>query len=70
LIDRDGKVVAVVVGVGGFLGLGEKNVAVDFNYLEKNGGISPNRIVLNMSEQDLRTAPDFHRPSSSTSNSH
>jgi sporulation protein YlmC with PRC-barrel domain len=69
LIDRDGKVVAVVVGVGGFLGLGEKNVAVDYSYLEKNGGISPNRIVLNMSEQDLRSAPDFRRPSSTT-NSH
>jgi sporulation protein YlmC with PRC-barrel domain len=70
LIDHDGKVVAVVVGVGGFLGLGEKNVAVDFNYLEKNGGVSPNRIVLNMSEQDLRSAPDFRRPSSNTSSSH
>jgi sporulation protein YlmC with PRC-barrel domain len=69
LIDRDGKVVAVVVGVGGFLGLGEKNVAVDYSYLERNGGISPNRIVLNMSEQDLRSAPDFRRPSS-TSSSH
>ena len=67
LINKDGKVAAIVVGVGGFLGLGEKNVAVDFNYLEKNGGISPNRIVLNMSEQDLRSAPDFRRPSSSSS---
>jgi sporulation protein YlmC with PRC-barrel domain len=67
LVDHNGKVVAIVVGVGGFLGLGEKNVAVDFNYLEKNGGISPNRIVLNMSEQDLRSAPDFHRPGTGSS---
>ncbi len=66
LIDKDGKVTAIVVGVGGFLGLGEKNVAVDFNYLESNGGITPNRITLNMSEQDLRSAPDFRKPSSSS----
>jgi sporulation protein YlmC with PRC-barrel domain len=30
LVDREGGVVAAVVGVGGFLGIGEKNVAVPF----------------------------------------
>lgn len=34
LIDRSGRVVAAVVGVGGFLGIGEKDVAVPFNSLE------------------------------------
>lgn len=34
LMDRGGQSVAVVVGVGGFLGIGEKNVAVPFNSLE------------------------------------
>lgn len=34
LIDRDGRIVAVVVGVGGFLGIGEKDVAIPFNALE------------------------------------
>ena len=31
LIDREGKVAAFIVGVGGFLGIGEKDVAVPFN---------------------------------------
>ena len=31
LVDRDGKVTALIVGVGGFLGAGEKDVAVPFN---------------------------------------
>lgn len=31
LIDRNGSVAGVVVGVGGFLGMGEKNVALKFN---------------------------------------
>ena len=30
LIDRNGNIDAVVVGVGGFLGIGEKNVALSF----------------------------------------
>jgi sporulation protein YlmC with PRC-barrel domain len=66
VMDKDGKITAVVIGVGGFLGLGEKNVAVDFDHLKQHGGISPNRIVLNMSEQDLRNAPSFVRSSSSS----
>ena len=65
LIGPDGKIQALVIGVGGFLGLGEKNVAVDYNYLEKNGAIAPNRITLNMSEQDLRSAPSFNRMNNS-----
>ena len=67
LIDKDGKVTALVIGVGGFLGLGEKNVAVDYDYLQKNGGITPNRITLGMSEEDLRNAPKFERNNSSSS---
>jgi sporulation protein YlmC with PRC-barrel domain len=33
VIDSDGKVVAVMVGVGGFLGLGETPVAIGFEHL-------------------------------------
>ena len=31
LIDHDGKNVAIIIGVGGFLGIGEKDVAVPFD---------------------------------------
>jgi sporulation protein YlmC with PRC-barrel domain len=40
LVGRDGKVAAFIVSVGGFLGAGEKDVAVPFNAVnatEKNG---------------------------------
>ena len=33
LVDQHGSVKAVVIGVGGFLGVGERNVAVPFNQL-------------------------------------
>jgi sporulation protein YlmC with PRC-barrel domain len=68
-INNDGKVQAIIVGVGGFLGLGEKNVAVNYDYLQKAGGIKDDRVVLDMSEQQLRSAPDFKRLTSSGGNS-
>ncbi len=34
IIDQDGSIVAVIVGVGGFLGLGEKQVALPWESLE------------------------------------
>ncbi len=34
LLDRSGTAQAVVIGVGGFLGIGEKNVAVPFNMVQ------------------------------------
>jgi uncharacterized membrane protein YkoI len=34
LVDRNGKVDAVVIGVGGFLGIGEKDVALPFNQVK------------------------------------
>ena len=38
LVDRDGRVAAVVVGVGGFLGIGQKSVAIPFDMLLWNTG--------------------------------
>ncbi|WP_018262057.1 PRC-barrel domain-containing protein [Methylobacterium sp. WSM2598] len=41
LVTEDGRVRGVVIGVGGFLGLGEKKVAVPFDTLAWNTGVSP-----------------------------
>lgn len=59
LLDRDGKVGAVIVGVGGFLGAGEKNVAVPFNALkvqEKNG---KRYLVMDTTKEALQSAPGY-----------
>jgi sporulation protein YlmC with PRC-barrel domain len=34
IVDRSGAIKAIVIGVGGFLGMGEKNVAVPFDKVE------------------------------------
>ncbi len=34
MVDKDGSIKAVVIGVGGFLGIGEKNVALPFKSIQ------------------------------------
>ena len=38
LLERDGRVAAMVIGVGGFLGIGEKNVALPFEAFDFTSG--------------------------------
>ncbi|HEX5930823.1 MAG TPA: PRC-barrel domain-containing protein [Methyloceanibacter sp.] len=58
--DHSGKIVAVLVGSGGFLGLGEKDVALRFEDLrlarEDNDSI---KIVADVSKETLAAAPDY-----------
>ena len=59
LLDKEGKVSAVILGVGGFLGAGEKNVAVPFNALkltEKNG---KRYLVMDTTKEALNSAPGY-----------
>lgn len=60
LVDRSGNVVAAVIGVGGFLGIGEKDVAVPFQAVEMSRTTDGNqRLVLRKSKDELKSAPTF-----------
>ena len=59
VIGADGAIEQMIVGVGGFLGIGEKNVAVDYKtaeWAEKNGD---RWLVVGMSKEELGAAPAF-----------
>lgn len=60
VVSKAGDVVAGVVGVGGFLGIGEKNVGVPFAELQmtKEDGTEP-RILLAATKDQLTAAPTF-----------
>jgi putative membrane protein len=61
IVDEKGAVTHAVVGVGGFLGIGEKNVAVPFDQLkvvEANGDL---RLVYEATKEQLEAAPAFDR---------
>jgi sporulation protein YlmC with PRC-barrel domain len=60
LIDKEGRVTALIIGVGGFLGMGEKNVAIPFSDIrasEKNN--NKWYLVLNTTKDALKTAPGY-----------
>jgi len=62
LIDNEGKVRAAVIGVGGFLGVGEKNVAIPldaFNISRKPESNMIDKITVSYSKHDLKNAPTF-----------
>ncbi|MBR9763107.1 MAG: PRC-barrel domain containing protein [Rhodobacteraceae bacterium] len=60
IIALGGNVEGVVIGVGGFLGLGEKDVAIEMAQLEvatAEGDVQ--RLVTSASRADLESAPEF-----------
>lgn len=60
MFDKAGNISTVVIGVGGFLGMGEKIVAVPFNSLTMGPGPDGARsIVLDASKDALTLAPTF-----------
>jgi len=60
VLDQNGQIAAVVLGVGGFLGLAEKQVAVDFSALQwVVAADNTERFVLQTTKDQLTNAPDF-----------
>lgn len=61
VIGKDGQIAAAVIGVGGFLGLGEKNVAVPFADLQMVADADGDDIrpVLAATKEQLTSAPTF-----------
>jgi hypothetical protein len=60
LVDREGKATALMIGVGGFLGLGQKEVAVPFNAVRvTTKGDNKWYLVMNTTKDGLKDAKGF-----------
>ena len=61
VLGADGSVEGVVIGVGGFLGLGKKDVAVEFEAItvQQDPETLEITFVLNSTEEELEAAPEF-----------
>lgn len=61
VIDEDGQIVGVIVGVGGFLGIGDKNVAMPWDQVELNQDAEGDEYILRTdADQDmLDSAPEY-----------
>lgn len=56
-VDKSGAVDSVIVGVGGFLGMGEKEVAIKWSSLnvQDNG----DKVTTNLTKDQLKSLPEF-----------
>lgn len=66
LFSRTGQMTTIVIGVGGFLGLGEKQVAIPFTavtYVEKDG---VRQITVPMTKEILKSAPSYKHTEKTT----
>ncbi|WP_152095509.1 PRC-barrel domain-containing protein [Rhizobium dioscoreae] len=61
ILQKQGGVIAAVVGVGGFLGLGQKNVAVPFDKINATQNPQDGTVKLTTTEtaDSLKAAPEF-----------
>jgi sporulation protein YlmC with PRC-barrel domain len=60
LVDREGKATALIIGVGGFLGMGEKDVAVPFNAVQVTTKDNNKwYLVMNSNKDGLKNAKGF-----------
>jgi sporulation protein YlmC with PRC-barrel domain len=60
LLDRQGEVVGLVVGVGGFLGIGQREVALSWDAVELTTDEDGDPIArIGLDEQTLENAPEF-----------
>jgi hypothetical protein len=73
LFDKNGKILGLIVGVGGFLGIGEKSVAIDMSAFQvappdttvggAAGGASSDptsvKLKVTWTKDQLKNAPDF-----------
>lgn len=67
LIDGNGAVEAVVIGVGGFIGIGEKDVAVPLGALQVSLADDRYEISIDATEEALEGAPAFARADGTSS---
>ena len=59
LLDQDGHVTAVILSVGGFLGLGAKYVSVPFSALRVTEKGDKRYLVIDATKETLTSAPGY-----------
>src|ERR1017187_5712992 len=67
LIDKSGKITALIVGVGGFLGAGEKDVALPFSAVSAEKKNDKWYLTVDESKDSLKNAAGYKYNSSTTS---
>jgi sporulation protein YlmC with PRC-barrel domain len=61
IVGRDGQIHAAIIDFGGFLGIGTRKIAVDWNALDFAPVGKPAAIVLELTPNQVRLAPQYKR---------
>ncbi len=61
VLSKEGAAKSLVIGVGGFLGLGQKNIAFDYNKAQPVERDGERWLVVEASKEQLQELPDFDR---------
>ncbi len=61
IIDEKGQVAAIVVSVGGFLGMGEKDVAIGWDDVTRSAMSDDNELQIKSTREGLMSAPEFKK---------
>lgn len=61
VVDANGNASKLIVGVGGFLGIGAKDVAIDYKTAEMAERAGDAWLIVRMSKEELEAAPAFDR---------
>ena len=60
VLTKDGRVAAVIIGVGGLLGMGEREVAMDFKSIRMSRDQNNNLVLtVNVTKDALKNAPEW-----------
>jgi hypothetical protein len=67
LVDANGQPQAAVIDFGGFMGVGNRKIAVNWSALRFNPGDAKHKVALEMTPDQIKTAPEFRDPSKAAS---
>jgi PRC-barrel domain len=62
LVDANGQPQAAVIDFGGFMGVGNRKIAVVWSSLRFNPGDAKRKVALEMTPDQIKTAPEFRDP--------
>jgi hypothetical protein len=62
LVDPDGRPVAAVLDFGGFMGVGNRKIAVHWSTLRFVPGERTDQIILTLTPDEIKAAPEYRDP--------
>ncbi|HEY4041877.1 MAG TPA: PRC-barrel domain-containing protein [Rhodopila sp.] len=67
LVDANGQPQAAVIDFGGFMGVGNRKIAVHWSALRFNPADANHKVTLDMTPDQIKAAPEFRNPNKAAS---